>query len=68
MQTSETMNGVRPIVSAADKALGVPRVGIGVVVLNSQNLVLVGKRKSPHGEGKPLLACTDTGTWSLPGV
>ena len=38
-------------VSAADKAIGVPRVGIGVVVLNSQDHVLIGKRKSPHGQG-----------------
>lgn len=59
METSETKNGVQPIISAADRAFGVPRVGIGVVVLNSQNQVLVGKRKSPHGEGKPLFECTD---------
>jgi hypothetical protein len=38
-------------VSAADRAIGVPRVGVGVVVLNSQNHVLIGKRKSPHGQG-----------------
>jgi hypothetical protein len=38
-------------VSAADKAIGVPRVGIGVVVLNNDDKVLIGKRKSPHGQG-----------------
>jgi hypothetical protein len=38
-------------VSAADRAIGVPRVGVGVVVLNSQDHVLIGKRKSPHGQG-----------------
>jgi hypothetical protein len=37
--------------SAADKAIGVPRVGVGVVVLNSKDEVLIGKRKSPHGQG-----------------
>jgi len=40
-------------VSAADRAIGVPRVGIGVVVLNSEDHVLIGKRKSPHGQGSP---------------
>jgi ADP-ribose pyrophosphatase YjhB (NUDIX family) len=43
-------NDTKPV-SAADKAIGVPRVGIGVVVLNSENKVLIGKRKSPHGQG-----------------
>jgi hypothetical protein len=38
-------------VSAADRAIGVPRVGVGVVVLNNQDQVLIGKRKSPHGQG-----------------
>lgn len=38
-------------VSAADKAIGVPRVGVGVVVLNKEDKVLIGKRKSPHGQG-----------------
>jgi hypothetical protein len=38
-------------VSAADRAIGVPRVGVGVVVLNSEDRVLIGKRKSPHGQG-----------------
>jgi hypothetical protein len=38
-------------VSAADRAIGVPRVGVGVVVLNNQDHVLIGKRKSPHGQG-----------------
>lgn len=46
-----TEHGVNPTVSAADKAIGVPRVGVGVVVLNSKNKVLIGKRKSPHGQG-----------------
>ena len=40
-------------VSSADKATGVPRVGIGVVVLNHENHILIGKRKSPHGQGSP---------------
>ena len=40
-------------ISSADKATGVPRVGIGVVVLNHRNQVLIGKRKSPHGQGIP---------------
>lgn len=39
------------ISSAADKAIGVPRVGVGVVVLNHEDHVLIGKRKSPHGQG-----------------
>ena len=38
-------------VSSADKAVGVPRVGIGVIVLNKEDQVLIGKRKSPHGQG-----------------
>lgn len=38
-------------VSAADKAIGVPRVGIGVIVLNKEDEVLIGKRKSLHGQG-----------------
>ncbi len=33
-----------------------PKVGVGVIVL-SKNKVLLGKRKSPHGDG----------TWSFPG-
>jgi hypothetical protein len=40
--------------SVADRAIGVPRVGIGVVVLDRQNRVLIGKRKakaSSHGQG-----------------
>jgi len=41
-----------PQVSVADKVIGVPRVGVGVVVLNSKDEVLIGKRKSPHGQGK----------------
>jgi hypothetical protein len=53
----ETCHVVNPTVSAADKANRVPRVGVGVVVLNSKNQVLVGKRKSPHGRGKPKLDC-----------
>ena len=44
-------------VSSADKATGVPRVGIGVVVLNHKNHILIGKRKSPHGQGSPLPPC-----------
>jgi hypothetical protein len=43
-------NDVKPV-SAADKAIGVPRVGIGIVVLNRESKVLIGKRKSPHGQG-----------------
>src|SRR2546423_15135538 len=38
--------------SEADKVMGVPRVGIGVVVLNDKQQVLIGKRKSRHGQGK----------------
>jgi len=38
-------------ISAADKVTGVPRVGIGVVVLNNDNRVLIGKRKSKLGQG-----------------
>ena len=38
-------------ISAADKVTGVPRVGIGVVVLNHENRVLIGKRKSKLGQG-----------------
>jgi hypothetical protein len=30
-------------VSTADRAIGVPRVGVGVIVLNSQDHVLIGK-------------------------
>jgi ADP-ribose pyrophosphatase YjhB (NUDIX family) len=57
------------ISSAADKAIGVPRVGVGVVVLNHEDHVLIGKRKSPHGQGTcPILHITNSGTWSLPGV
>jgi len=42
-------------VSAADRALGVPRVGVGVVVLNHKDEILIGKRKSPHGQGIHIL-------------
>ena len=38
-------------VSEADKTTGVPRVGVGVIVLNKEEQVLIGKRKSPHGQG-----------------
>jgi hypothetical protein len=56
-------------VSAADKIIGVPRVGVGVVVLNKEDEVLIGKRKSPHGQGiTPFNTCLIVGTWSLPGV
>jgi hypothetical protein len=56
-------------VSAADRAVGVPRVGIGVIVLNKHDEVLIGKRKSPHGQGNSGLTTSLTvGTWSLPGV
>ena len=44
---SQTANGV----SDANNAVGVPRVGVGVVVLNSKDHVLIGKRRSPHGQG-----------------
>ena len=38
-------------ISAADKVTGIPRVGVGVVILNSENRVLIGKRKSKLGQG-----------------
>ena len=47
MESSSESAGV----SSADKAIGVPRVGIGVIVLNKEDQVLIGKRKSPHGQG-----------------
>jgi hypothetical protein len=49
-----TGNAPGPVgVSAADIAIGVPRVGVAVVVLHRKdNRVLVGKRKAPHGQGK----------------
>jgi hypothetical protein len=43
-------------VSSADKAIGVPRVGIGIIVLNKEDKILIGKRKSPHGQG--MSSCT----------
>lgn len=46
-------------VSSADKAIGVPRVGVGVVVLNHRDEVLIGKRKSPHGQGTDVLSYSD---------
>jgi hypothetical protein len=56
-------------VSAADKVIGVPRVGVGVIVLNKGDKVLIGKRKSPHGQGiTPFNTFLIVGTWSLPGV
>lgn len=47
-------------VSSADKAIGVPRVGIGIIVLNKEDQVLIGKRKSPHGQGtRPVQLVSD---------
>lgn len=34
--------------TTADRGI---RVGVGVVVLNKENRVLIGMRKSPHGQG-----------------
>jgi len=57
-------------VSGAHNAIGVPRVGVGVVVLNKEDNILIGKRKSPHGQGMRIQKdqADDEGTWSLPGV
>lgn len=34
------------------KTICYPRVGVGVLVLNNQNKILLGKRKNAHGEGE----------------